>query len=133
MNNKEKIIEELIPLLKKEGYLKRRQTWYKESDDLVIVFNVQNSQYDRDAYYVNLGIIIKKIETQDYKTYCLDACHIVERVANNGHIFTAEEYISILRKWEEWYGTLPKLREKAIENRLPRQTWGYARTFLTTL
>ncbi len=136
MNGKEELINSLIPLLKKEGYSKRQQTWHKENEDLVIIFNIQNSMYDREKYYINLGIIIKEIRSNEYKTYCLPACHIIERIpemTNTGHVFTAEELINILKKWEEWYGTLRNLRIKAIENKLPYQTLGYARTFLTTL
>ena len=136
MNDKEKLITEIIPILKKEKYIKNKQTWHKENDDLVIIFNIQNSQYDKNMYYINLGIIIKKIYMQEYKGYCLSACHVIERIekeTNKGYIFTAEDCINILKMWEDWYGTLPKLREKAMLNKLPYQTLGYARTFLTTI
>ena len=46
MTNKQKLIEDLTPLLKERGYRKQKQTWYRQGTDLVIVFNIQNSAYD---------------------------------------------------------------------------------------
>lgn len=43
MTNKQKLIEDLTPLLKERGYRKQKQTWYRQGTDLVIVFNIQNS------------------------------------------------------------------------------------------
>ena len=39
MSQKQELIDRLIPLLKGKGYKKKSNTWYKETADLVILFN----------------------------------------------------------------------------------------------
>lgn len=75
MTNKQKLIEDLTPLLKERGYRKQKQTWYRQGTDLVIVFNIQNSAYDEEGFYINLGIIIKKL-MGEHDGICLTNCQI---------------------------------------------------------
>lgn len=55
MGNKQELIERLSPMLKEKGYKKVKQTWHKQNSDLIIVFNIQNSSYSKEDYYINLG------------------------------------------------------------------------------
>ena len=81
------MINDLRPLLKDRGYKKIRQNWYRDDDDLIIVFNIQNSYYDKDDYYINLGIIIKQIAA-DGEGICLSNCHLQQRIdAKNDKYF----------------------------------------------
>lgn len=79
MSLKQESISDLIPLLKEKGYRKNRQNWYKEDDDLIILVNIRNSCYDKDGFYVNLGIIIKELTTEK-SGICLSGCHLQQRI-----------------------------------------------------
>ncbi len=135
MTQKQELISALIPILKEKGYKKIRQNWYKENSDLIIVFNIQNSYYDKDDFYVNLGIIIKKLLQEPFSV-CLSNCHLQQRVdARNkqGGFLSSDMYVSILSLWEQWYGDLKNLRIRALENNLPMICSPQAKTFLTTV
>lgn len=132
MNQKQKLITELIPLLKEKGYKKEKHVWYKENSDLIILFNIQHSNYSKEEYYIILGISIKALEKN--KKLCLN-CHISQEVPcknEKDEFLSATTLISILGLWEDWYGNLTSLRRKAIEGKLPICSRGDAITFLTT-
>lgn len=134
MSYKEELLKQLAVLLKKRGCRKSKQTWTKRVDGLVLLLNIQNSQFSAEAYYINLGILIEPLN-KDGKSACLTNCHIIERIPEcdkGGNAFSAENIASIFDRWEEWYGTMDKLKDKAIKGSLPRQTWGTAWTYLTT-
>ena len=133
MIKKQTLINDLRPLLKDRGYKKIRQNWYRDDDDLIIVFNIQNSYYDKDDYYINLGIIIKQIAA-DGEGICLSNCHLQQRIdAKNdkGEFLTAEKYMRVLDLWEQWYGSLKNLRIRALEGKFPMICSAQAKTFLT--
>lgn len=78
MNNSRPHIEGIAkPILKKAGYKKKRLTWHKDHDELILVFNIQSSQWS-DRYYLNLGIYLKKIGNEskppEYR------CHVRRRL-----------------------------------------------------
>lgn len=134
MEQKQALINQLISLMKEKKYKKKRQTWYKETSDLIIIFNIQNSCYGED-YYINLGVIIKNLK-KEKEGICLSNCHIQERVCQKdkyGKCFSAQDLIRVLDLWELWYGDLKMLRIKAIEGKLPHYCTAEARTFLTTV
>lgn len=135
MGQKQTLIEELKPLMKENGYKKRGQTWHKENEDLIIVFNIQNSYYDKEEYYINLGIIIKAL-TSEGESACITNCHMSTRVDKKnekGLLIPAATLVRILKLWEEWYGDIRSLRIKAIEGNLPIFCTAEAKTFLTTV
>lgn len=132
MEQKQVLINELIPLMKTKKYNKKRQTWYKDNSDLIIVFNIQNSSFG-DDYYINLGVIIKKL-LHENKSICFSKCHIQERIPEKdkyGKYYNAKDLIKILELWEQWYGTLDVLRQKAVQAKLPQYCTAEAKTFLT--
>ena len=54
--SKQEMIEYLRVYLKQRGYKKQKQTWHRINQDRVyVIVNVQNSQWDRETYYINLG------------------------------------------------------------------------------
>lgn len=135
MTNKQKLIEDLTPLLKERGYRKQKQTWYRQGTDLVIVFNIQNSAYDEEGFYINLGIIIKKL-MGEHDGICLTNCQIRQRISGQNErrtLLTAEKLMKVLDLWEQWYGNLPGLRQKALEGKLPIESESRAVSFLTTV
>lgn len=133
MNKKQMLIDNVRILLKDKGYKKIRLNWYRDDGELIIVFNIQNSYYDKDACYVNLGVIIKQIAAEG-ESICLSNCHLQQRIdVNNGkgEFLTAEKCMRILDLWEQWYGSLKNLRIRALEGKLPMICSAEARTFLT--
>ena len=53
--SKQEMIEYLRVYLKQRGYKKQKQTWHRINQDRVyVIVNVQNSQWDRETYYINL-------------------------------------------------------------------------------
>ncbi len=54
MNQKQKLITELTPLLKEKGYKKKGSTWYKDKSDLRILFMIDHSNYSKEEYYIIL-------------------------------------------------------------------------------
>ena len=134
MEQKQALINQLMPLLKEKKFKKKKQTWYKETADLIIVFNIQSSCYGED-YYINLGIVIKKL-TKDKEGISLSNCHIQERVCEKdkyGKYLSAQNLISVLDLWEQWYGDIKTLKIKALEGKLPYYCTAEAKTFLTTV
>ena len=134
MEQRQELVRELTSLMKERKYKKKKQTWYKEGSDLIIIFNVQNSCYGEN-YYINLGIIIKKL-MKEQGGICLSNCHIQERVNEKdryGRYLTAQSLMLVLDLWEQWYGNLSTLRIKAVEGKLPHYSTAEARTFLTTV
>ena len=54
--NAETIGEQMAPILKEQGYRKNRLTWFRQLEELTIVFNIQKSQYAEDTWYYQYGI-----------------------------------------------------------------------------
>ena len=53
--SKQEMIEYLRVYLKQRGYKKQKQNWYRiNQDGVYVIVNVQNSQWDRETYYINL-------------------------------------------------------------------------------
>ena len=62
--SKQEMIEYLRVYLKQRGYKKQKQTWHRINQDRVyVIVNVQNSQWDRETYYINLGAGIDRQST----------------------------------------------------------------------
>ena len=54
--DKHTFIREISNPLKELGYRKRTNYWYRAANDLIFCINVQGSQWDKDDYYVEIGI-----------------------------------------------------------------------------
>lgn len=55
------------------GFKRKSNTWYLENEDVVILVNLQKSQYSR-KYYVNCGISLKRLGGDPPKREHL--CHV---------------------------------------------------------
>ena len=54
--SKQEMVEYLRGYLKQRGYKKQKQNWHRiNQDGVYVIVNVQNSQWDRETYYINLG------------------------------------------------------------------------------
>ena len=62
--SKQEMIEYLRVYLKQRGYKKQKQNWHRiNQDGVYVIVNVQNSQWDRETYYINLGAGIDRQST----------------------------------------------------------------------
>ena len=135
MGRKQELIDEIKPLLKEKGYKKVRQTWYKDDGTLIVVFNIQSSYYDKDDYYINLGVIIKAL-AEDGASASLTNCHLQQRIEaenDKGEFLTAEKFVRVLELWEQWYGNLKSLHIRALEGKFPMFCTAKAKSYLTTV
>jgi len=72
------------------GFLKKGSSWYLSSEEIVIVVNLQQSDY-AIKYYLNIGIYIKSLGVADFPKE--NHCHIQSRL---GNLFPAE--LSMIEK-----------------------------------
>jgi len=42
--------------LKEEGYVKKRTYWFKRSNSILLCVHLQSSLWDKDDYYINIGV-----------------------------------------------------------------------------
>lgn len=126
--NKEELFSELAIRLKQLQYRKQNLTWRKKSDEITIVFNIQNSSFSKDDFYISLGVYLHELgDTKNPKIY---DCQVQQRIDS---IYDVDKLINILLLWEEWYGTLERLKSKARANKMPAMTTVKAITYLTTI
>ncbi|MCB9981965.1 MAG: DUF4304 domain-containing protein [Rhodospirillales bacterium] len=65
MANSRLIREALSVPLEKAGFKKKSDTWYWGNDEVVLLLNLQKSQYG-EQYYVNCGIGLKSLGAVDF-------------------------------------------------------------------
>ncbi len=53
---KETMLDYFKDRFKEQGFKKTKQTWYKSDGTLIHMFNVQNSQFGDDSFYLNIGV-----------------------------------------------------------------------------
>jgi hypothetical protein len=122
---KEKLIEDLKIKLKTLGFKKTRTTWHKSIDTLIMVFNIQGSQWSTEDYYINLGIYIKSLGNEtappEYR------CHIRTRIDENNNIDL------ILKEANNWFirhDSIDKLITLHKNDALPSATLIIAKEYL---
>ena len=69
---KEIMLEYFKERFKENGFKKVRQTWYKDDGTLIYMFNVQNSQFSKESFFFNIGLIFseKGLKLSDYYWDC---------------------------------------------------------------
>ena len=55
------LVAAIAPEAKAHGYKKVRRTWYKEKEDLTVIFSIQKSQFDAEAWYCTYGVCLRQI------------------------------------------------------------------------
>lgn len=63
--------------LKEGGYKKKGNTWRKETEETVLVANLQKSAWG-PQFYINLGVLIKELDNIPNPTE--NKCHLRERL-----------------------------------------------------
>lgn len=71
-------VDEIKPLLKNHGFLKRRLTWTRDAPDTIVVFNIQRSSWNKSDFYINLGVYVKTLG--DLASPTESQCHIRQRI-----------------------------------------------------
>ena len=126
--SKEELLNQLKPKMKNLGFRKKNNTWVTKNDKISIILNIQGSQFSTSEYYVNLGINLNELNSEEFPP--IHKCHLVERVSVD--IDTIERLIDILNLWIKWYGDIKSLKEKAINNKMPAQTQKCVYLYLLT-
>lgn len=118
---------------KARGYKKTRLTWYKDQDNLTVVFSIERSQFDPKLWNYNYGICLHALSNG--KPHSLGACQIRYRVDGtyNGVTLDSDAVTSLLEKWESMYGNLRLLRVYAVQGKLPIQSSLDAIRYLTSV
>lgn len=105
--------------LKAKGWKKRGFTWIKKCDDeIMIVIDLQGSLYDNDTFYINTGVYIIPLGSREIPK--ISDCHMRQRI--NTPVGSADFFVRIADKWEEWYGGSERVRKKYSENNIPEFT-----------
>ena len=72
--SEEALIQYVKPILKARGFKKKGKRWSKVLEDFTLVFFIQGSVYDKDAYYVRPGVFINGCDsgTDYYGHFSMD-------------------------------------------------------------
>ena len=108
--SKQEMVEYLRGYLKQRGYKKQKQNWHRiNQDGVYVIVNVQNSQWDRETYYINLGAGIDRQST--LKSFSFGNGNFLYRMDDGIGVERMKEEItrwecmfdselSILRNWD---------------------------------
>ena len=97
--SKQEMVEYLRVYLKQRGYKKQKQNWYRVNQNRVyVVVNVQNSQWDRETYYINLGAGIDRQSTM--KSFSFEKSEFLYRVESGIGVERMKEEITL---WESMF------------------------------
>ena len=108
--SKQEMVEYLRGYLKQRGYKKQKQNWHRiNQDGVYVIVNVQNSQWDRETYYINLGAGIDRQSTM--KSFSFGNGNFLYRMDDGIGVEKMKEEItrwecmfdselSILRNWD---------------------------------
>lgn len=129
MMDKYELITEMTGYLKQIGYKKRGQNWRKDNESIAIAFTIQNSQYDRNMFYLCFGVNVQPVD--ETKSFNAASFHIQDRI--DGSKVTIDQVKYAVKLWEEKYGTPEKLKIATIENRLPLFSDRRAISYLTSI
>lgn len=124
----ENLLTELSTRLKQLKYRKQNLTWRKKDNAITIMLNIQKSSFSKEDFYVNLGIYIHGLgDITNPKIY---DCQVQQRV---DFVHNVDKLVNILMLWEDWYGSIEKLKNKARSNKMPAMTSIDAISFLTRI
>lgn len=121
----EQLIAELKPILKQNGYLKKRKNWYKKINEVFTLrFCVQTSMYDNSYYDVRVGVTVNIpwIEA-DNTPYG----HFYTNIPVNNAKQVYDDSVEYFALWTDWR----VLREKVMQLKKWREK--YPPEYLRTL
>lgn len=118
MIGKERLIATITPLLKERRFKKRGSTWTLDLPDTIIIFNIQNSQFDIKNYYINIGSVLKIIN--EPKTPTISTCHIWQRM--DIEFENVEQILKMIEIWIGWYGNNSSIHRNIQSGHMPKTT-----------
>ena len=127
MMNKDELAKSVAPSLKVRGFRKKGRTWWRETPELFQLFNIQGSSWDKNEWYLNVGIFLKPLDgrtTPPAET----GCHIRDRLPP--HLLDPEEIVAAAVTWFEKHGSLSRLAALEREGNLRGLVWASARDLL---
>lgn len=87
---KNEFIEAIRSPLKKEGFRKVGQYWYKRNNDIIYCINVQGSQWDRNDYYFEIGVAEHKENCTTPTLLHWLSCHRCEGNSGERNVLPSE-------------------------------------------
>ncbi|MES2822752.1 MAG: DUF4304 domain-containing protein [Pseudomonadota bacterium] len=81
MKNSKIIIDAINPALKSHGFKKKSSNWYLYKSEVVLVVNLQKSQYG-NQFYINCAVLVKALLDLEFPQE--EKCHIRFRLDSNG-------------------------------------------------
>jgi hypothetical protein len=94
---KDHVIGEVGRKLRKLGFTRKGNSWRREGEPGIEVFDIQGSQWGSGAFYLNVGIYLgddrELREPQEYE------CQLRERIAHENR--TSEQVFEDVRGWFE--------------------------------
>lgn len=93
------------PLLKAHGFTKAGGLWRRDQTESIAVFNVQNSQWDGNTYYVNIGTYFRALGSSRSPAH--NKCHVQLRLE-------VEEPQVVVAAAVDWFQARAVLRNAAL-------------------
>lgn len=81
MSNSKIIVDAINSVLKVHGFKKKSSNWYLHKNDVVLVVNLQKSQYG-DQFYINCAVLVKALLDLEFPQE--EKCHIRFRLDSDG-------------------------------------------------
>ncbi|MDR2090967.1 MAG: DUF4304 domain-containing protein, partial [Clostridiales bacterium] len=107
-------LEKLKVDLKAKGYSRKNLNWFKNDGFVTFCLNFQNSQFDRENFFLYVGIIVNKLNPSGESK--MVNCHIRDRL---GYADTMDGTIKKILDWFELFSTREKIIEAYQNDKLP--------------
>ena len=111
LENKEAVLKLFKEKFKELKFLKNKQTWKKDTGELTFICNVQNSQWSKNDYYINVGILVNKLSALPHGFGTVD-----ERIDLTG---SENEIFDRVICWFNKYDSVEKLIVAAQNQEFP--------------
>ncbi len=117
---KDHLLKELPKLLKGHGFARKKNTWHRETDDGIDVFDIQASRWETGDFYLNVGVYVGELREPNI----VDCTRYSSRVERDGRT-TQEAVADALAYWEKIHSELRDQGRRApVAQRVIHPTFG---------
>jgi hypothetical protein len=84
--NRKDLVCMVTSVLSSLGFINRKTSWYRLTDELVLVWNLQKSDYG-GQFYMNLGLSLRGLNSDEYPAE--EKCHIrirLDKICPDGEV-----------------------------------------------
>jgi len=127
---KKELLELLTKNFKNDGFFKKNKTWHKAIKDVTLVCDVQVSQWNNNDFYINIGIIVRKLD--DIHPISTGNLHLWDRIDQKKQL-TIDKVYSSIQEWFSHYDTLEKIETAYKKKQLPSLVRWDLRKYLENL